>query len=422
MTRRKPGCIRTDREGQTLPVVAVMMVGLLAVMALAIDLGMAYTARSEAQRVADSAALAGASAFLDYVDPNQAVVDAEDRAREYAALNTVRNRDVHPDDDVEVVVLPNQERVRVWVTRAGLPAWFSRLLGRTDLTVRAMAAAEARSAGAARCVKPLAIPDRWEEKSTDPVEDFDGDQIMDFDNNIPCNGQACNVNEVWTFEPGVDEYRPLHQIGAEPAWHDPSQATSWGSTWLNGDNKDAGARILLTPQQAKGTGTSGWYQYWKMPGSSGASDLGDAIAGCIEPGSLTIGATVDADPQTGNIGNPVYKAFEQLWTGDDGDPDIQWDAVNNVPHYPNDPTRSIWDSPRVFTVLLVHPADIQSGGSHTMRVVDFATVFLEVPTEHYGDQGGNNFKSPIWGRLFHYGGGTEGPVSGSLQKYLRLVE
>ncbi len=53
----------TAQRGVTLVFVALALVGLLGVMALAIDLGILYVARSEAQRAADAAALAGAEVF-----------------------------------------------------------------------------------------------------------------------------------------------------------------------------------------------------------------------------------------------------------------------------------------------------------------------------------------------------------------------
>src|SRR5260370_42270527 len=51
--------------GQTIALVAVAMVGLLAMAALAIDLTTLYLAHGEIQRAADAAALAGAKAFVD---------------------------------------------------------------------------------------------------------------------------------------------------------------------------------------------------------------------------------------------------------------------------------------------------------------------------------------------------------------------
>src|SRR5262245_52248585 len=56
---------RHHERGQTIAIVAVSMVSLLAMAALAIDLTTLYVSRGEIQRAADSAALAGAKAFVD---------------------------------------------------------------------------------------------------------------------------------------------------------------------------------------------------------------------------------------------------------------------------------------------------------------------------------------------------------------------
>ena len=80
--------LRSER-GQTLPIVAVMMVAVLSIMALAIDLAQAYTARAELQRMVDASSLAGASAFIDFQGtPTEGY--ARTRAEEYVALNRVR--------------------------------------------------------------------------------------------------------------------------------------------------------------------------------------------------------------------------------------------------------------------------------------------------------------------------------------------
>src|SRR4029077_7265119 len=56
---------RRGEHGQTIILVAVAMVGLLGMVALSIDVVTLYVARSEMQRAADAAALAGAKAFVD---------------------------------------------------------------------------------------------------------------------------------------------------------------------------------------------------------------------------------------------------------------------------------------------------------------------------------------------------------------------
>ena len=65
--RQKAGFhVMSDERGGTLVLVAVVIVALFGFAALAVDVGMGYTASEEAQRAADAGALAGASAFLDF--------------------------------------------------------------------------------------------------------------------------------------------------------------------------------------------------------------------------------------------------------------------------------------------------------------------------------------------------------------------
>src|SRR3989442_4644766 len=53
------------QEGFVLVVVAVVLVALIGFLALAVDVGVLYSARTSAQEVADAAALAGAFTFIN---------------------------------------------------------------------------------------------------------------------------------------------------------------------------------------------------------------------------------------------------------------------------------------------------------------------------------------------------------------------
>ena len=65
---------RRPEKGMTLPLVAVFIVVLFAFAALAIDLGILYTARTSAQHAADAGALAGAAVFSNSPSPALAAV------------------------------------------------------------------------------------------------------------------------------------------------------------------------------------------------------------------------------------------------------------------------------------------------------------------------------------------------------------
>ena len=151
---RNPARHLRDETGATLPLVALCMLTLLSIAALAVDLGMLRSARAEAQRAADAAALAGASAFME-TTPDAEV--AETRARDYAVRNAVLNRAVAAGD-VWVRVDEAEATVYVQIRREGVPTLFARVFGETARDVGALAAARVTTSGTAACVKPFGLP------------------------------------------------------------------------------------------------------------------------------------------------------------------------------------------------------------------------------------------------------------------------
>src|SRR4051812_767021 len=57
--------VTSRRRGNVLVLTAFLMIGMIALLAFAIDLGYAYSARTELQRSADSAAIAAAWELID---------------------------------------------------------------------------------------------------------------------------------------------------------------------------------------------------------------------------------------------------------------------------------------------------------------------------------------------------------------------
>ena len=198
----------TDERGSSTALVAVSLAAIVSVVALGVDVGMLFDARSEAQRAADAAALAGASAFLDY--PAQEARDpARERAVGFATLNAVRNGLIHPSE-VDVQVNVDSATVTVSVRRAGVPTWFARLFSVSEVPIGATATAQASDAGTAQCLKPFAVPDAWEETT----EDSNRNRIQD-------------LGESWTFDPARDRYLPYTGPGGIPA------ETGYGGEWRN---------------------------------------------------------------------------------------------------------------------------------------------------------------------------------------------
>ena len=77
-----------NRRGAALALVAVSLVVILGMGALAVDMGMLIKQHNDAQRAADAAALAGASAFQD-AKPFDAITPATELALQYMAKNYV---------------------------------------------------------------------------------------------------------------------------------------------------------------------------------------------------------------------------------------------------------------------------------------------------------------------------------------------
>lgn len=147
-----------NRRGAVLPLVAFSLVALLSMAALAVDLGMLYNARAEAQRAADAAALAGASVYKESTTPVEGnVAAAEARALSYATQNDLLGRAVE-NGEVTVFVDDADSMVTVNVSRANVPTLFAGLFGRNFANVGASASAQVTTTGTVACIKPFAIP------------------------------------------------------------------------------------------------------------------------------------------------------------------------------------------------------------------------------------------------------------------------
>lgn len=175
---------RHGERGVTMILVVLAMLSMLAIVALAIDVITLYSARSETQRAADSAALVAAKMLVDAGvtgDPGNAAVQTTAQTIATTAAKDVARQSVIAGQPIQAadvtVTFPNagapsfaiNPQVNVTVQNANLPTFFSRIWSRTALTVRASATAEAynpsnaSSVGGAvpivvRGVKPFLLP------------------------------------------------------------------------------------------------------------------------------------------------------------------------------------------------------------------------------------------------------------------------
>ena len=105
---------RQKRKAAIIVLAALFMVFMLALMAFSIDIGYLLSARTEMQRTADAAALAGASAMVNdnilrKENWNKIDTEARRKAAEYAALNEVVNTNPQLElaEDVSIGFLAN---------------------------------------------------------------------------------------------------------------------------------------------------------------------------------------------------------------------------------------------------------------------------------------------------------------------------
>jgi hypothetical protein len=415
-----------DERGGVLAFVAVIMVVLLAIAALCIDLAMAYTARGEAQRVADASALAGASVWLDAPPVTDTVGEATTRALDFASSNVVRNLVVDPSR-VTVEVLQGERKVRVWVQSQSLGTWFARLLGFKDMHVRAMAAAAAVTAGEATCVKPFVLFDLWDEG---------GDYVVGGDEDDPVPNNIPDVGEEWAFDDGLeggtaDGYAPYHTdpgvaacTGHQCAEYAATDGTGWGSSFrnqqLDGElqtyDNDVGRKIALklpNPSQNNDTFevTPGIYLPWRMPDpDEGCAETGQGgdfyrtnIATC---NSCPIELNTDYTAEPGAMIGPTEQGLRDLL---DLDPDIVWDPISGTVS-----GGLGLESPRVVNVAVAAPNQDLQGAAFPIRFNNIVTMFIEDLQQGSG--------SVIARYMGPAGAQGLGPTQGELTMVLRLVE
>lgn len=384
----------SQRRGAALVLAVLAMVTVSAVAAVAIDLGMLYKARSDAQRAAEAAALAGASAFVDFASNDPAAPDSADvRARRFAESNAILNQPVTAGEVLDVQVVPDSQKVRVVVGRAAVGTWFARLIGVSSVPVRARAAAVAVAAGSGSCVKPFAVPDMWNDATG---EDANGDHLE-------------QDGENWSYTPGQDPYG----IGNPDQ---PSTGTGYGSnvrddgTYVN----DLGRPISLQlPDPTSPTPNLGPRQFkpFSTSNSNDPADYLEDLEGCDEnPVQLDQPyQLVNPDPQ---IPVATQRGVDSLIGAD---PNAQWDNNTNTVRN-TDPQFGNWrNSPRVIKVGLFDPS--QLGPTQTaVRFNNIGLMFLE------GFDAGTNTLS---GRFLYFASGAgdlNNPAFGTLVRRLRLVE
>ena len=372
-----------NERGSVLAMTVVMLIVLLGMAALAIDFGMLYSARGEAQRSADSGALAGAGVLL--VAPGD-WDRARASAREYSEFNHVRWGPVEVlDEDIDVVADSQKVRVRVLLnSERGNPVYtlFARALGIETVNIGVSAAAQTWPSDRTDCMLPFAIPDRWDV--------FEGGTY-----------RPSRSGDVYDEARGDRYYSPA-------APREDGYYTGYGG-------RNIGEPFLLKPKSPAGSPQPEWYYPIRLTDTQGAHDYREAIADCWAPGEdVVIGDMVDSEP--GNMAGPTRQGFRDILN----DPDEQgqyWDYACGCPKTASGGTVG-GSSRRVRPLAMFAPKDWEDIdlGAKPVPVRNFAGVWVE-RIDSNGD---------IWVRWIQY---TEvrpaaewDADNASLLRALRLVE
>jgi Flp pilus assembly protein TadG len=261
--------MKSRQRGMTLPLMALFIVVLFAVAALAIDLGVLYTARTSAQHAADAAALAGAFTFLDpsAVEPTAAT----NAAIAAAAKNTILGQKVTIAGN-DVAVDTGGHTVTVTVSRMqgnGIPTAFAKVIGINLVGVKTQARAQASSTPTGgRCVKPFFLPNTLlsQLKPTD----------------------ACNAGQ-YIFTPG--NYQQL-------------------SPWILGQ----GLGQLIDTRPISPSDALAPSQFYSLDFGSGASTYSCAIAQCLNACDISspISCGGSWPLETGEMAGPTNQGIKEL--------------------------------------------------------------------------------------------------------------
>jgi len=323
--------IRRDERGAMTVFIALGMSVFLGATALAVDLGHLANVRTESQRVADLAAMAGAAAFVHAQGNVDAV--ARDWAVDFAVQNVVDRSPVNLNRATDIQVDVGTERVSVTVyhTEArGNPisTVFARMLGINSVDIVTFATAEASPATAVNCPLPFALADRWREEGGDP-------DLM---------------------EPDEDAYLAWEADG------------STNATYSGYSNVNVGDTLWILPHQGAGPAHRQWF--YPLADPSMSINYRPYVSSCPEPERVfPVGQPIGSEAL-----DLAMNTFQGLADVISSDASAIWDPTQKcVANGIGEPCRS---SPRVRALPLIAPVPSPDPGVQGYTIRNYTGVFV----------------------------------------------
>ncbi len=321
---------KSAERGVSIIIVAAGLTTFLGFLAIVLDLGMLYAARSDAQKAADAASLAGAKYFLDQGSlPTTLTQTMRDESKAYAkaigSQNTIRGGAIQAsevvinDADIQLVSTnPHVFQVTSRVQRTGLSTYFASIFGVNAVDVSAVAVARAsKSSGSsgsptpfnvgAKCLKPWIVQDVSPDGDSYGEEDLGSMVLLHDDQSVNGSSKWGIIAPCPTYTPPPTE--PCDGGNSSPVYYDNIVKCNPNTYYCN-----AGATVNDVPGNKVGKTQDGVRDLIHMGGgkqSEGTSNGQDTIT-WTGTGTANFDYTI-----TGGSNNPIPALQGQTITQSD---------------------------------------------------------------------------------------------------------
>jgi len=382
------------QQGAVMPMVGFIIILLLALAAIAVDIGYIAVTRQQLQNAADASALAAAPSLI--LEEPERTAQAEASAVAMAAHHRAGN-------DASVVLIPSEDviiagnRVTVYARKltdrnTGLPLFFARILGIRYKDVAAKATAELIPSSSVCCVKPWALPDLWDDRTViaghadwQNNKHWDCEEFTDLnDNRLWDTGESfvdANSNGVWDAE----HYDPVL-----------SRANQEGYIPENPPTGQVGQKFTLKVNSHGDLPSPSFYnpviipwpaEYEEGLPNSGGDRYRESIIRC-NPTIISAGDELILDSEPGNKVGPTNQGTNALIADD---PTAFWnEELNTVDHYGGG---TLGESARIVFLPVYDPRLWPRSGRQTVMITKVVAFFIE--SVRNGEVTGRMAKAPI---------------------------